>query len=210
MNGQITVETLLAEEARILGERRLVLFGDAQPDVQLARVGLDEGGARFRKLASTLQKRGDVRDPSALAAWIGRKKYGKAKFQKMARHESSLLDRIAVGELFPEEDDAPRANEILAAFEAFLKVAESNHESYRAKLNPSGKPDKLGYSKGPKYWRIYVMSGGRDESKSAFGFFEPATGNLYKSEGWKKPAKGVRANVLDQKTWGRAQYAGIR
>ena len=38
---------------------------------------------RFSKLATKLKKQG-VRDPKALAASIGRKKYGKAKFQKMA------------------------------------------------------------------------------------------------------------------------------
>ena len=38
---------------------------------------------RFSKLAGKLKKQG-VRDPKALAASIGRKKYGKAKFQKMA------------------------------------------------------------------------------------------------------------------------------
>ena len=38
---------------------------------------------RFSKLAKKLKKQG-VRDPKALAASIGRKKYGKKKFQKMA------------------------------------------------------------------------------------------------------------------------------
>jgi hypothetical protein len=40
-------------------------------------------GKRFKQLAAKLKKQG-VRDPKALAAAIGRKKYGKAKFQKMA------------------------------------------------------------------------------------------------------------------------------
>lgn len=44
-------------------------------------------GRRFeqlrRKLASRRGKR-RVSDPAALAAWIGRKKYGKRRFQKMA------------------------------------------------------------------------------------------------------------------------------
>ena len=38
---------------------------------------------RFSKLAGKLKKQG-VRDSKALAASIGRKKYGTAKFQKMA------------------------------------------------------------------------------------------------------------------------------
>jgi hypothetical protein len=40
-------------------------------------------GANFKKLVSDLKDRG-VKDAKALAAWIGRKKYGKEKFQKMA------------------------------------------------------------------------------------------------------------------------------
>ncbi len=38
---------------------------------------------RFEKLTKQLAKRGD-KNPKALAAWIGRKKYGKKKFQAMA------------------------------------------------------------------------------------------------------------------------------
>lgn len=41
-------------------------------------------GARFKALKAKIAARGDVRDPAAVAAAIGRKKYGKAKFQKLA------------------------------------------------------------------------------------------------------------------------------
>lgn len=41
-------------------------------------------GARFKKLESSLGHRPGVDDPAALAAWIGRKKYGKKKFAKLA------------------------------------------------------------------------------------------------------------------------------
>lgn len=40
-------------------------------------------GARFAALKGKLAKQG-VRDPAALAASIGRKKYGKKKFQSLA------------------------------------------------------------------------------------------------------------------------------
>ena len=40
-------------------------------------------GERFAQLKSKLSKKG-VRDPGALAASIGRKKYGKAKFQRLS------------------------------------------------------------------------------------------------------------------------------
>ena len=41
-------------------------------------------GGRFAALKGKLAARGDVTNPGAVAAYIGRKKYGKAKFQKMA------------------------------------------------------------------------------------------------------------------------------
>lgn len=40
-------------------------------------------GARFKHLAAALDKRG-VQNPDALAAYIGRKRYGKQRFQRMA------------------------------------------------------------------------------------------------------------------------------
>lgn len=41
-------------------------------------------GERFQKLKKMLSKEKNVYDPAALAASIGRKKYGKEKFQKMS------------------------------------------------------------------------------------------------------------------------------
>ena len=41
------------------------------------------GGGRFEKLKEHLNKKG-IKDPGALAASIGREKYGKKKFQKLA------------------------------------------------------------------------------------------------------------------------------
>ena len=45
---------------------------------------VDEKYMGFSKLEREIAKRGDVRDPGAVAASIGRKKYGKEKFQKAA------------------------------------------------------------------------------------------------------------------------------
>lgn len=42
-------------------------------------------GERFKKLKGDLEKKGAAGDPAALAAWIGRKKYGDAAMQKMAQ-----------------------------------------------------------------------------------------------------------------------------
>lgn len=40
-------------------------------------------GERFKALTAKLRAKG-AEDPAAMAAYIGRKKYGKAKFQQMA------------------------------------------------------------------------------------------------------------------------------
>lgn len=40
-------------------------------------------GTKFAQLTKKLASKG-AENPSALAAWIGRKKFGKEKFQKMA------------------------------------------------------------------------------------------------------------------------------
>jgi hypothetical protein len=42
------------------------------------------GGGRFQALVRDLSAEHGIQDPKALAAAIGRKKYGKAKFQKLA------------------------------------------------------------------------------------------------------------------------------
>ncbi len=44
-------------------------------------------GKRFKQLSSKLKKKG-AKDPKALAAWIGRKKYGPKKFAKLSRRRS--------------------------------------------------------------------------------------------------------------------------
>lgn len=41
-------------------------------------------GARFAALKEKIGAHGGVRDPGAVAASIGRKKYGKARFQSLA------------------------------------------------------------------------------------------------------------------------------
>ena len=43
----------------------------------------------FNKLTKQLAKKG-VKDPKALAAYIGRKKYGKEKFQRAAKGGKTL------------------------------------------------------------------------------------------------------------------------
>lgn len=57
-----------------------MIFTEEQRDFLIEKLG---DGSRFKALVGKLSSKG-VRDPKALAAWIGRKKYGKSKFQKLA------------------------------------------------------------------------------------------------------------------------------
>jgi len=43
-------------------------------------------GKRFAALQASLARRHGVEDTGALAAYIGRKKYGKKKFEALAKH----------------------------------------------------------------------------------------------------------------------------
>ena len=51
-------------------------------------------GGRFSAMKSKLSKQKGVRDPGALAAAIGRSKYGKGKFQHMASKGSAVYDML--------------------------------------------------------------------------------------------------------------------
>lgn len=67
------------------------------------------GGGRFNKLSKKLGKKG-VKDPDALAAVIGRKKFGKKKFGKMASQGDSVDQKAAN----VAEGDLPAGNATVA------------------------------------------------------------------------------------------------
>jgi hypothetical protein len=51
---------------------------------------------------------------------------------------------------------------------------------------------------GKKYLRIVETSKSPlSRNRSVFCFIEIATGNIYKADGWSRPAKGVRGNIAD-------------
>jgi len=72
---------------------------ETAPASRAARLG---SGARFKKLKASLAAKG-ARDPGALAAHIGRKKYGKAKFMKLA----SKARGSSRGETDDQAEDVP-------------------------------------------------------------------------------------------------------
>lgn len=90
---------------------------DLSPDEQqtmnkiaLAKTGqVNEKYVGFKNLEKSIAKRGDVKDPGAVAAAIGRKKYGKEKFQKAAAAGKKL------GESRLTESELQQAQVVMAA-----------------------------------------------------------------------------------------------
>jgi hypothetical protein len=66
----------------------------------------------FKKLEKSIASKGDVKDPAAVAASIGREKYGSEKFQKAA----------AAGKKMKEEFSAVFSEEELAHFNAVMEA----------------------------------------------------------------------------------------
>ena len=71
--------------------------------------------------------------------------------------------------------------------------------------------DEFVYTKGKKYAKIVHITnpGGQ---KSCHAFVDMNDGSVYKSASWSAPAKGVRFNLMDDKSreemYRRADYAG--
>lgn len=124
-------------------EANRIDYSDISPEVwasleEMAKLG---SGARFKALQAKIARKGGVRNPAAVAAAIGRKKFGKARFQKLAaagHHEeveltqedvSAAAHRASTHTTMVHTSDAhTRAQKL------HLKAAKIAHESGNKKL----------------------------------------------------------------------------
>jgi hypothetical protein len=71
--------------------------------------------------------------------------------------------------------------------------------------------DEYTYTKGKKYAKIIHLAG-PSKQRSAHAFVDLTNGDVYKSASWQSPAKGVRYNLMDEKSceemYKRADWAG--
>lgn len=89
-------------------------------------------GKRFAKLENKLSQNPDIKDPAAVAAAIGRKKYGAKKFNKLAHHMNEGGDTV-------EENDPDKD----------IKEMQDQAESYESTLKQLKESDMIkGYAKG--------------------------------------------------------------
>ena len=58
------------------------------------------------------------------------------------------------------------------------------------------------FTEGSRFWKIISVRTdehtGKIYSRSAYGFVDKATGDLYKAASWNAPAKHVRGNINDE------------
>ena len=85
------------------------------------------------------------------------------------------------------------------------------HQNRIDELSMGEGVDEYVYEKGRKYARIIHLSGATKQ-RSAHAFVDLNTGDVYKSASWKSPAKGIRYNLVDEKSrqemYQRADWAG--
>lgn len=105
-------------------------FLDEEKSEKMSSGGKVGSGERFAKLENKLSHQKGVTDPGALAASIGRKKYGKKKMQKMSEAHmydgGTTLDPVKVAQykkLYPGVSDDQVANMIASEHPAAPKAA---------------------------------------------------------------------------------------
>ena len=121
--------------------------------------------------------------------------------------------------------------QILDLIEQFCDVLRNNYQEYSiashrkhlddpetqewhleqiTKLAMGEGVDEFTFEKGRKYAKIvHKNSSGQ---RSAHAFVDMNTGDVYKSASWKSPAKGIRYNLVDEKSrhemYQRADWSG--
>jgi len=142
----------------------------------------------FSKVEREIAKRGDVRDPGAVAASIGRKKYGKEKFQKAA----------AAGKKLGEQDDIQRPRDPQALD---YQQGPEDDEQYRAHHgldDPDRKRERrLRATDHKTLDRLERQAVNRAKQIEE----EPNEGNEFSGELAKAKASGAKEFEVDGKTY---------
>ncbi len=90
-----------------------------------------------------------------------------------------------------------RFQEMLSNYVYFV---QNRMNEYFASSDYHWKPDTIEAMKpGRKYIRVIKLDG-LNGGKSVHSFVEIFTGDVFKADGWKRPAKHKRANIYDYKS----------
>jgi hypothetical protein len=90
---------------------------------------------------------------------------------------------------------APTTADVATAITAFVAALKAKSDARMTAQFPELALYVFGVDQGRKYARVWNAYGdGR--GRSVVAFVDLATGDIYKPEGWKRPAKHIRGNVL--------------
>lgn len=103
--------------------------------------------------------------------------------------EAELMKRIPEAALGTESD-------FEHAFALYIEALQTAHNRYFAHAHPTLTPPRIGYERGTRYNRVFTENL-QTGSRSALAFVDRGDGSIYKSAGWKSPAKGKRGDILD-------------
>jgi hypothetical protein len=79
--------------------------------------------------------------------------------------------------------------------EDFLNKLKAHYEQqYNKDMKHPDTHQTLNWKKGPKYYSVWSERINSDGGRSQYMFIDKE-GNIYKSAGWGKPAKGIRGHV---------------
>jgi hypothetical protein len=80
-------------------------------------------------------------------------------------------------------------------FDSWLASCQKIIADYYAEHYSNLEVPQLSVEKNPRYWRVVETKHG--DQRSVYCFIDPMTGDVLKSDGWKRPAKGARGNLFD-------------
>jgi hypothetical protein len=128
---------------------------------------------------------------------------------------TATLTQPTVLDLIDQYCDVLRTNFQSYAIESHRRSIEKgeNIEYHRKQIDQLCEGEDLyefTYEMGKKYAKIIMKACGGQRSSHAF--VDLKTGDVYKSASWKSPAKGIRYNLMDDKSreemYRRADWAG--
>lgn len=114
-----------------------------------------------------------------------------AEVAMLAKPEALTVEPLADTEPGPEASELS-FDEALTLWVSRSQARMSERHRKQWPDSPNEPPQLSQDPNGIKFVRIVSTDG---PSRSALAFVEKATGDIFKPDGWKKPAKGVRGNI---------------
>lgn len=131
---------------------------------------------------------------NGVAEWVN----GKIQLNELGSRSGQALHRLIKKMAAPF--DIKSFDEVEQGVKKYIDFLTDTAEKTFKKHYPNLNPPRYDYNKGGRFYRIF-QEDSSGVSKSAVAFVDKATGDIYKSASWSKPAKHARGNVKDDASW---------